>query len=308
MLIRGQFSDFFMSTMLPALNRVIWKRYNQRPDEYSRIYDVNPSGRSIEQFGEITGLGLFSQVTEGAPVRYDQPMQGFHSTFAHLRFGLGFMSSQDLVEDDKIALIKKMGIELGRSCKESVEIDAASHFNNGFSGSYLGPDGKSLFASDHPLIKAGGTQSNLLSVAADLDVTPLELALTDWENMKDSSGKKLRLPSPKLVIPPAYRWHAHEILKGRDWRSDTANHTINAFQFGDSGPIEDVFVWHYLTTTVGWFLVAPPTETGLVFFWRRKPYTDYGYDFDTESGKTAMRYRKSHGWTDFYGTYGTPGV
>lgn len=308
MIIRGQFSDFFLSTMLPALNKVIWKRYNQRPDEYSQIFDVNPSGRSIEQFGEITGLGLFSQITEGAPVRYDQPLQGFHSTFSHLRFGLGFMASQDLVEDDKISIIKKMGIELGRSAKESIEIDAAAHFNNGFSGSFLGPDGVSLFSASHPLIKAGGNQSNLLSVSAALDVTSLELALTDWENMKDSSGKKLRLPSPKLIVSPTNRWNAMQILKSGDWRSDTANHTVNAFKHADNGPVSDVMVWHYLTSTTAWFLAAPPTETGLVFFWRRKPYTDYGYDFDTESGKTAMRYRKSHGWTDFYGVYGTPGV
>lgn len=308
MIIRGQFSDFFLSTMLPALRAVAWKKYNQRPDEYSKIFDVNPSGRSIEQFGEITGLGLFSQLAENAPVRYDQPLQGFHSTFTHVRYGLGFQTSQDVVEDDKIGLIKKMAVELGRSAKESIEIDAAAHFNNGFSGSFTGPDGVSLFSASHPLIKSGGVQSNLLSVPAQLDVTSLELALTDWENMRDSSGKKLRLPSPKLVTGTQNRWNAHQILKSGDWRSDTANHTINAFQYGDNGPISEVMIWHYLTSTTAWFLAAPPAETGLVFFWRKKPYMDNGYDFDTEAGKTAMRYKKSHGWHDYNGVYGTPGV
>lgn len=308
MIIRGQFSDYFLSTMLPALNSLIWKRFNQRPDEYSRLFNVSSSNRSIEQYGEITGLGLMTAIPEGAPVRYDQPVQGFHSTFTHTRYGSGFQTSQDVVEDDKIALIKKMSVELGRSAKESIEIDAAAHFNNAFSGSYLGPDGVSLCSASHPLLKAGGVQSNLLSVAAQLDVTSLELALTDWENIRDSSGKKLRLPTPKLVVPATTRWRAYEILKTGDWRSDTANHTINAFKHADNGPVDEIMVYHYLTSTTAWFLTAPPEETGLVFHWRRKPYTDYGYDFDTETGKTALRYKKSHGWFNYDGVYGTPGV
>lgn len=309
MIIRGQFQDFFLSTMLPALNAVTWNKFNQRPDEYSRLFDVNPSTRSIEQFGEITGLSLPTQIAEGAPVRYDQPMQGFHSTFTHLRYGLGYMTSEDVVEDDKIGIIKKMAVELGRSCKEGIEIDAATHYNNAFSGSYTGPDGKSLCASDHPMIKSGGTQSNLLSVAASLDVTSLELALTDWEGMKDSSGKMLRLPAPKLVVPRQSRWRAMEIAKTGEWRSDTANHTINAFNHAETGAISEVMVYHYMTSTTAWFLAAQdPADTGMVFFWRRKPYLTNGFDYDTESGKSAMRYKKAHGWKDFYGIYGTPGV
>lgn len=309
MIIRGQFSDYFLSTMLPALNAVTWNKFNQRPDEYSRLFDVMTSQRSIEQFGDITGLGLPSAIAEGAPVRYDQPMQGFHSTFTPTRFGLGYMTSEDVVEDDKIGLIKKMAVELGRSCKEGIEIDAAAHYNNAFSGSFLGPDGQSLCSASHPLIKSGGTQTNLLSVAASLDVTSLELALTDWENTKDSSGKKIRLPAPRLVVPAQTRWRAMEIAKTGDWRSDTANHTINAFNHAETGAISDVMVYHYLTSTTAWFLVAQdPSDTGMVFVWRRKPYTTYGFDYDTESGKSAMRYKKAHGFRDFPGVYGTPGV
>lgn len=306
MIIRGQFSDFFLETMLPALNTVIWNRYRRYPDQYSQIFDVHTSTRGIEQTSQVSGLGLFTDIPEGAPVRYDQPVQGFDKTFVHSRFGLGFKVSQDVVEDDKINLVAKMAVELGRSAKESIEIDAASTFNNGFDPAYPGPDGQPLFSANHPLVKAGGVQSNILSVPADLDVVSLELALTDFETQKDSSGKLIHVPCSKVVVHPANRWNVHEILRSA-MRSDTANNTTNAFQYAVDG-LPKPFVWRYLTDPDAWFLCAEPGDTGLLWFWRRKPYTKGDFDFDTETGKTAMRYKKSHGWSDFYGVYGTPGA
>ena len=47
---------------------------------------------------------------------------------------------------------------------------------------------------------------------------------------------------------------------------------------------------------------------GLLKDAKRKDVKLFVADFDTETAKTAMRYKKSHGWFDFYGVYGTPGV
>lgn len=305
MVIRGQFSDFYLSTMLPALNSVIRNRYNQYPEQYSQIFRVESSDRSIEQFGEITGVGLFQSLTEGEPVRFDDPVQGFDSTFTHSRFGLGVQFTQDVIEDDKQGLVAQQSRELGRSARETIEISAASTFNNGFA-TYLGPDGVVLFSASHPLVKSGGVQSNLLSTAADLDVVPLQLAMTDFETMHDSSGKLIHAPVSKLVVAPANRFQAYQLTMSKD-RPDTANRATNPLNGGNDGMPES-FVWRYLTNPTSWFLVAEPQETGLVWFWRKKPYTKGWFDDATETANTAMRYKKSHGWTDFYGTFGTPGV
>lgn len=306
MVIRGQFSDFYLSTMLPALNAIIRNRYNQYPEQYSQMFRVESSDRSIEQFSEISGVSLFGALSEGEPVRYDDPVQGFNSTFTHGRFGLGVMFSQDTIEDDKHGLVAQQSRELGRSARETIEIAAASTFNNGFDGAFPGPDGKALFASDHPLVKSGGTQTNLLAVAADLDYVPLQLALTDFETMKDSAGRLIHAPARKLWHAPANRFQAFELLRSAD-RPDTANRATNSLKGAEDGLL-DPFTWRYLTNPTAWGLAAEPSETGLVWFWRKKPYTKGHFDFDTETAKTAMRYKKSHGFTDFYGVYGTPGV
>jgi len=306
MIIRGAFSDFYLSTMLPALRAMLWNRYRQYPKQFPEIFQVQTSERSIEQYSGMSGVGLFNTIEEGEAVLYDDPVQEFDKTFTHTRFGLGFKVSVDVVEDDKHNQVAKTTRELARSAFETQEIDAASTFNNGFSGSYNGPDGVPLFSASHPLVKAGGVQSNVLSVAADLDVSSLELALIDFELQKDSSGKLIHVPCKRVVTAAQNRFNVHEILKST-LRSDTANNATNALRYATDG-MPEAFVWRYLTDPDAWFLTAAPGESGLVWFWRKKPYTKHAVDDDTETGKFSMRYKKSHGWYSFSGTYGTPGA
>jgi len=306
-IIRGQFSDFFNETMLPALRATLWNEYDAYPTQFTEIFQIETSTRSIEQYSGVTGLGLFREIEEGEGISFDSPLQMFDKTFKHKRYGLGFKVSQDVVEDDKISLVTKQTKELAMSAKETQEIDAASTFNNAFTAaSYAGPDGKALCASDHPLIKSGGSQSNILSVAADLDHTSLELALTDFEMMRDASGRLRHVPVKRVVVAPQNRFNVHEILKSV-MRSDTANNTTNGLKYATDG-MPDPFVWRYLTDPDAWFLTSAPGRSGLVWFWRRKPYTKAGTDDLTETGRFMMRYRKSHGFYTFYGVYGTPGA
>src|SRR5512143_1143455 len=306
MILRGQFSDFFLETMKPALELVIWNKYNRFPQQWTMIFGQDSTTSSIYQTSQLSGLGLASTITEGGPVKYDQPVQGFDKTFKPVRYGLGMQVSQDLVEDDnKLKLVPKQGRMMANAIAETQEVQTASIFNNGFT-SGTGPDGVVLFSASHPLVKAGGVESNLLTAAADLDHTSLTLALTDYETMLNAEGAHINLGLPRLVVAPANRWKAAELLESMD-RSDTANRATNPLRHANGG-VPDWIVWQYLTDSDAWFLVAPPEETGLKVIWRRKPYTRYGFDFDTETGKAAMRYKFDYGWADWYGTFGTPGA
>lgn len=307
MIIRGNYQDLFFATMLPAINAVLWQNFKKKPKMYDKLFSVESSSRSIEQFTAVSGVGLFTQIPESGDVRFDNPVAGFNSTFQHLSFGLGVEFSRELIEDDKFAQVKRASAELGNSGDETTEIDASSTFNNAFSGSFLGPDGVSLCSASHPLYKVGGVQNNQIAVAADLDITSLEIALTDWELTRKANGQLVRLPTPKLLVGAPNRWNAHEMLKAT-MRSDTANNTPNAFKYGENGPVDEIVVWPRLTNGDAWFLVAPPESNGLVWFWRIKPESHPIFDERTLRGGTWMRYRKSSGWNDFYGVYGSPGT
>jgi len=306
--IRGNFSDFFFETMLPALNAKIWKNFKAKKSMIGEVLGTETTTRSIEQFSQMAGVGLPTLVGETEDTPTDDFIQGFNKTFKPAKYGLGIAASQELVEDDKVGIISRRSVALSNSIFQAREIQAASVLNNGFDGTnFPGPDGKALFALDHPLIKSGGSQANMLAVAADLDVASLEQALTDWELIKSPEGFLQMTGTPRVLTASANRWNVAEILKSQQ-RSDTANNAINAFKYSEQGGVINSLTWAYLTDPDAWFLIAPPDETGLLWLDRKAPYTKSDYVEKNETGFVYMRYRATFGFYDWSGTYGSPGA
>jgi hypothetical protein len=308
-IVRGAFRDFFLETMLPALQITVVNAYKRRGQQWSRIFaqDTVANG-GVLQASQISGVGLARQITEGADVEFDTPVQGFDKTYKPVRYGLGIQVSQDTVEDDqKARLVPKLAQMLSWSIAESIEIQAASVINNGFTaGAYAGPDAVALFSASHPLVKAGGVENNLLSAAADFDNESLALALTDYETMVNAEGKQMLLPTPKVIVAPENRWAVAEVIESK-MRSDTANNATNPLGYAEGG-MPEWMVWNYLTDPDSWFLIAPPGNSGLLVVWRRKPYIQHGFEEKSETGWTAMRYKMDVGFHDFYGAYGVAGA
>lgn len=296
--------------MLPALNAKIWQNFKAKRRMYDLLLNTDTTSRSIEQFAQVAGVGLPTLVGEGEDTPTDTFVQGYYKTFKPAKYGLGIAASQELVEDDKMGIISRRSVALSNSIYQSREIQGASVFNNAFDTTgHPGPDGYSLCNASHPLIKAGGTQSNVLSSAADLDVGSLELALTDWELIKTHEGFLQMLPNPRVLVASANRWNVTEILKSQT-RSDTANRvSINAFQDGtETGSAIEPVIWAYLTDPDAWFLVAPPSETETMWLDRKAPYTKADYVEKNETGYVYMRYRADYGFFGFRGIFGTPGA
>lgn len=305
MQVPGNYSDFYGTTMLPALRAVIDRGYRARPPKFTQIFQMNPSTRSIEQFSQVSGVGRFAAISVGGKIRYDQPVQGFKSTFSHSRFGLAVPTTIDVVEDDEWSLINTMHRDLGWSCNETRELDAVSTFNNGFTSGVNGPDGVPLFSASHPLYKIGGLQSNLMT-AADLDIYSLQTALTAFEQQKRPSGEFIHINAAKLIVHPNNRFVAHALTKSSDDPS-TPNRSVNPLLGAEDG-MPTPFIWKYLSSTTAWFIAGEPDDTGLVWFDRKKPYTKSWTDDETEVGIIGMRYKKSHGWNNYIGLVGNAGI
>lgn len=277
-------------------------KYSRFPDQFSSVFRMESSSRSIEQTTEVTGFGQFAVIPDGDTTRYDDPLPGFNKTYVHGQYGLGFKVTKISMDDDKFGVTRKLSTELGRSAKETVEVTAANQVNTGFT-SNTGPDGQNLFSTAHPLI-GGGTQSNKLSYASDPDVTSIQLALTGMRQTKDHRGKLLRIPPKQMVVPPNLEFLTAELLGGSD-RSDTANRTINAFRRRSGMPSFDSWmVWDYLTDPDAWFIESEKSDTELRFYWRESFNTVHDIDFDSRAVKTAGWMRFSCGFNGFYGLYG----
>lgn len=307
MLYRGSFQDYFDTTALPALNATFFKAMKAKKPMYQQILNVLSTTRDIMQFSQVHGVGLPVLIGEMEDITLDTMVQGLNKTLRPLKYGLGIGCSRELVDDDRFGLVAQRTVALSNSINQLREIQGASVLNNAFDANFPGPDGKALLASDHPLVKAGGVQSNILSVAADLDVASLELALTDWELIKTPEGFLQALSTPRLVVAAQNRWNVAEILKSQQ-RSDTANNTANAFQYTESGGTISSTTWSYLLDPDAWFLTAPPAETNMIWLDRKAPYTESDYLKKNEVGMLYARYRAIVGFAGWQGVYGTPGA
>jgi len=305
MFIRTLFPDLYLQSMLPAIDEVVMTKYSQFPDEFTEVFRMESSSRSIEQTTEVTGFGQFAVIPEGSDTRYDEALPGFNKTYVHAQYGLGFRVTKVAMDDDKFGVVKKLATELGRSGKETKEVTVANVINTGFAGVVLGPDGVGLFSTAHPLI-GGGMQSNRLSYATDPDVTSIQLVLTLMRQTRDQRGKLLRIPPKKAIFPPNLEFIGAELLGGVD-RSDTANRAINAFRRRSGMPsFESWMVWDYLTDPDAWMVEGDVQDTELRYYDREAFNTVHDIDFDSRSVKTAGWMRFSCGFNGFYGLVGVP--
>jgi hypothetical protein len=305
--VRTAFSNYYLSTMLPAIEFAITEESDRRPDEYPKFLNVSDTTQSIVQETEVTGLGTMVQTTEGGRLRYDAIKQAYSQNYVPVDWGLGYRVSHRMMADDKFGLVKAAAKALVSSAKETVEIEAANIYNRAFNSSYLGPDGKTLCATDHPLV-GGGTQANRPATDADLDIASLEAANTAFRKLVDHRGKKARLKPQTLVVAPAGQYGAIEILKSPQ-RSDTANNAVNAFANGAiEGGMLQWAVYDYLTDDDAWFLIAPVSDLRARFIWRERFVTTHAEDFDTRSLKTAGWQTFITGFGSYLGIYGTQGA
>jgi hypothetical protein len=303
MQIRGNFRDFFFEDALPALHKVALDEYSAYPTLYTECFNVETSDRSIEQDTEVSGVGLLAPIAETEAIATDQPTGGYNKTYRHAKYGLAIPTSQEMIEDDKWRLVSASHQALGRSTKETQELQAWGIFNNGFATN--GYDGVPLFSASHPLVKVGGVQSNI-GTSADLDDLSLKAALTQFETMRDHAGLLIRVQPRKLIVATDNRWMAMQLTRNPN-EPFTANNNVNTLKHALDG-MPTPMVVPYLTDPDAWFLTAEPRRTKLMWFWRKRPYPKTWFEDPREVGYYAMRYRASWGWSGYLGVWGNPGA
>jgi hypothetical protein len=291
--------------LLPGVEGWFGNTYNQYPQEYKEIFETMSSSKNYEEIVGLVGMGLAVPKEQGGPVEYASPRQGFTSRFVHVNYGIGFVITQEALDDDQYAMsMAKMGAEkLAWSMNQTKETIAANVLNNATSGSYLGGDGVALLSTSHPLYGAsGGTFSNKLSTDADFSEASFEQALIDIGGFVDDAGMKIAVLGQKLHIPRQIEFNVRRVLMS-ELRVGTADNDINA----SKGRLPGGYgVNHYLTDANAWFITTN-CPYGMIHF-ERSPYAiTSDNDFDTDNAKFKVQERYSFGWADPRGIYGTTG-
>jgi hypothetical protein len=294
----------FAKALWPGVNAWYGKAYSEYPVEWDKLFDTNKSRRNFEEDVGVTSFGLAVEKGEGAPVSFDSERQGFTTRYRHIVYALGFIITREIMEDDLYDVVGQRRAQgLAFSMRQTKEVVGANVYNRAFDTNYTYGDGKAILVSDHPNV-AGGTWSNILSVAADLSEAALEQACIDIATFTNDRGLKIAVRPQTLIIPKELMFEAKRILQ-TDGRVGTDLNDLNAIK--TMGLIPQVVVNHYLTDTDAWF-IRTDVKNGLKYFERRADEFGMDEDFDTENAKYKATARYSFGWTDRRAIYGSPGA
>ena len=285
--------------------RAWWGReYGRHPKFHTQMFDVRGSKKAYEEDVELTGFGLAPVKSEGGSLSYDSETQGAVKRYTHVAYGLGFICTHEEYEDGLYEEVsRRRSSALAFSMETTRQIICANVFNNGFSNSYTGADGKEWFATDHPTVN--GTQQNELTTAADFSEQSLEDMLILIADTDNSRGLPVALRAVDIMGPNNLMFEMVRVLQSEQ-RSDTANNDVNAVrQMGllQRKPI----INPYLDDTDAWF-VRTNAPNGATYFDREPVGFDQDNDFDTKNRKAAAYMRFVAGWTDWRGWFGSPGA
>ncbi len=301
----------FAKLLWPGLNAIYGHKYNEYAIENKELFETKNSTKAWEEDVGITGFGTAAIKTEGNPIGYDTEQQGFLSRYNHVVYGLGFIITEEMMEDDQYDTVGPRRTEgLAYSMRITKEIVAANIYNRAFNAGFVGGDGASLIASpggggslNHPNV-SGGNWNNGPVTAADLSEAALEQAVIDIGNLLDDRGKQMKVLPKKLIIKNDLQFEAERILRSTN-RVATTDNDLNALK--TMGSIPQIAINHYLTDVDAWF-IRTDIPNGMTCFTRRAAKFAMDNDHDTSNAKFKCTERYSFGWTDPRGLYGSPGA
>jgi len=294
-----------LKELLPGLNALFGLEYAKYGEEHKEIFETETSDRSFEEETKLSGFGSAPVKGEGSAIEYDTAQEAFTARYTHETVAMGFAITEEAVEDNLYdSLSSRYTKALARAMAYTKQVKAADILNNAFAAGTTYGDGKSLCATDHPLV-GGGTNSNEPAVAADLNETSLEAAVIQIAGWTDERGLLIASKPKKLIIPPNLQFVATRLLE-TEGRVGTADNDLNAIK--SNGVVPGGYtVNHYLTDTDNWFLTTD-IPNGLKHFVRSPMATSMDGDFDTGNSRYKARERYSFGWSDPRGAYGSPGA
>jgi hypothetical protein len=279
----------------PGLNALFGLEYNRYENQDKEIFVTETSDRAFEEEVMLSGFASAPTKQEGAGVVFDQAGETFTARYTHETIALAFAITEEAIEDNLYdRLAARYTRALARSMSNTKQVKAANVLNQAQFTSVVGGDGVPLISNAHPLA-TGGTFSNRLTTASDLNETSLEQSLIDIAAFVDERGLRIALNGVKMIIPKELQFTAERLMRSPQ-RVGTADNDINAIF--NMGMIPQGYrVNNFLTDTDSFFILTD-APNGLKHFVRSPIKTAIEGDFDTGNVRFKARERYSFGFSD----------
>ena len=289
--------------LLEGLADIFGYSYEEHEPEWTHLFEQHESRKAYEQTLLVDGFGAANEKPEAQGMFFDTRSQGYGPQYINKTYAIGYIISQEALDDDLYDVLEEGSKCLGRSLRETKEIVGANIYNRAFNSSFTMPngDGQPLCSASHVLgPNDNDTDSNILSTAAALSQTSLEAIITQIGGAVDPRGLKTKIEPLKLVVPVALQWQAARLTKSV-LEPGTGNNAINPLQ----GIFEEgVLVSHYLTSPTAWFARTDISQ-GLKMYNRQSPKFGEDNEFSSLTYRYMAYERYVAGWDRYQGLYGS---
>ena len=141
-----------LKELLPGLNALFGLEYKKYGEEHKEIFEQESSERSFEEETKLSGFSAAPVKNEGSALAYDNAQEAWTARYVHETIAMGFSLTEEAIEDNLYdSLSSRYTKALARAMAYTKQVKAAAILNQGFSGGPTYGDGKTLFATDHPL-------------------------------------------------------------------------------------------------------------------------------------------------------------
>ena len=278
--------------------------YGEHPEEFKDLFETMSSSQAWEEDVATSGFPLAPVKNEGTARSYAGHNQLYVSRYTHVAYSLGFIVTfEERINNLYAKVANSRAKSHGFSMRQTKENVGANVYNRAFNASYTGGDGQVLICSTHPT--GDGTQSNILSPAADLSEAALEDLLIQIMKTKNHDGLRISLMAKSLHIPPDLWFEAKRLL-GSTQRVGTGDNDINVLNNTGEFP-GGIKVNHYFSDTDAFF-IRTNCPDGMKHYQRHKIDLEQDNDFDTKNAKAASYDYYSFGWSDWRGVFGSAGA
>ncbi len=258
--LKSMFTQHFGTGKLPALESITKVKAEAYPSMIPYLFNDDPMTSELSQDATMGKLRNPQPMNDGEAFQMQSLNQGFAVNYQPIRVGMGYSISKQMVDDGKFQFIQRANDSFAEGMAEVFEQYGADVFNDGFTVAN-GGDGKSLFASDHPI------ESGLGEVGNNLAAAPAELSITTFRELRnllqatiDEAGRKVSYMPSILVTPLDLQDVAQELVKSV-LAPDSANNAINTIY--NTVQLLPGGFWRYLTSDTAYFLVCDKNKHDL---------------------------------------------
>ena len=271
------------------------------------LFGVTTSTKFAEHYQGMGAIGLVPPWQGTMP--YEDFDAGYRTDIRNYQFAKGMQVERELVDDDQYNVIEQRARNLGLAFRNTVEVDGANVFINGFTDSGTnrmgastnGADGVALLSTAHKESPVNaGTQSNEGTLA--LNLPNLDTTRQNMRNFTDDKGELLGVNPDVLLVPSELERTATQIISERAlYEPGSAQFDVNMF----AGRLRPV-VWNRLTDANAWFLIdSAKMRQMLKFQWRIRPeFNQERNNIDNMHSKFTGYMRYGIGWTDWRWIFG----